>query len=224
VFTTVIYNYDTCAGRRPGCFEARGAAGRPLGAYFAHQAMLEAASVQAFHDLRADLAALGAPSSLVAAATRAAADEVRHARTCARLARHHDGRWHKPPAIPAPRRTAAALAEDNAVEGCVRETYGAAVAAYQARTAGDRRVRRAMSTIARDEAAHADLAWRVQRWLAPPLDASTQSRVRDYARAARSELFASSNREPVAGAGLPSAATARHLLSALDASLWHQLV
>ena len=224
VYTAVFLYEDTCAGRRPAGFEARGAAGRPLGAFFAHQAMLEAASVQAFHDLRADLTALGAPSSLVAAAARAAADEVRHARTCARLARRHGGRWHEPPAIPAPRRSAAALAEDNVVEGCVRETYGAAVAAYQARAAGDRRIRRAMATIARDEAAHAALAWRVHRWLAPQLDAATQARVRDASRAARAKLFASAKRASVPGAGLPSVATAHHLLSALDACLWQTLV
>ena len=49
------------------------------------------------------------------------------------------------------------VAMDNAAEGCVRETYGAAVAAFQGEWAQDRAVRRAMRAIADDEAEQASL-------------------------------------------------------------------
>jgi len=59
------------------------------------------------------------------------------------------------------RRTLFEVALENAVEGCVRETYGAAVGAWQARRAPDDRVRRAFAPVVADEARHADLAWDV---------------------------------------------------------------
>jgi hypothetical protein len=40
---------------------------------------------------------------------------------------------------------------DNAVEGCVRETFGAAVGLWQAKQAGDAKVAKAMRQIAPDE-------------------------------------------------------------------------
>ena len=48
-----------------------------------------------------------------------------------------------------------AIAIENAVEGCVRESFGALLATWQAKTAGDARVRAAMKRIARDETRHA---------------------------------------------------------------------
>ena len=53
------------------------------------------------------------------------------------------------------------VAAENAAEGCVCETFGAALAAWQAQWAEDRAVRRAMRAIARDEAEHAALGWAV---------------------------------------------------------------
>jgi rubrerythrin len=47
------------------------------------------------------------------------------------------------------------LALDNAVEGCVRESYAALLAAHQQHAARDPQVRRTYARIARDEARHA---------------------------------------------------------------------
>jgi hypothetical protein len=60
------------------------------------------------------------------------------------------------------------VAVENAVEGCVRETFGVAVAMIRAERAGDKQVRRAMRSIARDEMQHAELSWAVARWTSPP--------------------------------------------------------
>ncbi len=60
-------------------------------------------------------------------------------------------------------------------EGCIRETYGALLATWQAATAVDEQVRCAMAVVAVDETANALLAWDVRRW--------TDTRLGDGARA-----------------------------------------
>src|SRR5207244_884717 len=119
-------------GRRPAGLVAPSRSGRggdEVGAYWARAAHLEAASVHAFRTLAADLHAYGAPRRLVEAASRAAGDEVRHARACATLARRH-GSSPVPVVVRSPpSRSLVEIAEENAVEGCVRETWGALVAA-----------------------------------------------------------------------------------------------
>jgi hypothetical protein len=156
---------ECVAGRRPAAYRASAPrATTVVGAYFAEQAALEAASVRAFRDLDADLAALGAPRSLRHAARVAAAQEVRHAIACARLALAYGGDVKLPRIAPAKRRTLREVAVDNAREGVAREAFGAAIAAYQARAASCRHVRRAMRAIAHDEAGHADFALRLHRW------------------------------------------------------------
>ncbi|MEO8553227.1 MAG: ferritin-like domain-containing protein [Kofleriaceae bacterium] len=217
---------ECIGGRRPGNYRA-GVADDTCNAvarYLVRQAELEAASVRAFGDLYADLVELNAPAALCRAAIKAAADEVRHAEACARLAR----RFGASPAFhriaPAARRDLRALALDNAAEGCVRETYGAAVAGYQARTAQDRVVARAMYRIARDEAKHAALSWRIQRWVMPRLALADRPAVLATAARARAEL-AISTTEPALQStlGLPAPAAATAMLGELDARVWSPL-
>jgi hypothetical protein len=62
-----------------------------------------------------------------------------------------------------------AIALENAVEGCVRETYGAVVGLVEARVSRDPEVRRASRSIAADECRHAELSWAVAAWILPRL-------------------------------------------------------
>jgi hypothetical protein len=215
-----------CVGRRPpGLRASRGApAPTPVAEYFAACAHLEAASVPAFERLSRELAHLGAPASLVRLCRRAAADERRHALVMRRLAR---ARGAEPPPVElarVPLRGAAALALDNAVEGCVRETFGAAVGFYQARHASDPGVRGALAGIAKDEVRHAALAWKIAGWIEPRLS----SRERQRVRAARGRALAALRRElasaPAAGlelgAGLPPSAGALRMFQELERTLW----
>jgi hypothetical protein len=215
---------DYCVGgRRPAGYRSKTSCGS-VGEYLARQAELEAASVRAFEDLLADLLAHRAPMPLCYAARRAASDEVRHARLCDALARRHGVAPRYETVSAAPRRDRRALAVDNAVEGCVRETFGAVVGGYQARAAGDPEIRRAMNRIWRDEADHAALSWQLDRWLAPRLDDADRRAVRDAARAARSELAAdAAPAELRRVAGLPEPAVARAMLDALAARVWSAL-
>ena len=72
----------TASGRAPA---PSGAAGS-VGAVWADAARDEAEAVAAFAELAARLEAAGAPADLVERARRASGDEVRHVRTCRRLA------------------------------------------------------------------------------------------------------------------------------------------
>jgi rubrerythrin len=191
-----------------------------LGDFFARVAHLEAASVDAFVALGDELAERGAPRGLVKLAARCARDERRHARVTSRLARRFGG------AAPTPRvarprfRSATAMAIENAVEGCVRETYGAMVAMWQAAHAGDAEIAKAMDRIAIDETRHAAMAWSVARWLDLRLDARGRARVAAAKRAAIAELRREVATPPDASvvreAGVPNQAHAKMLLDAID--------
>ncbi|HEX4339080.1 MAG TPA: ferritin-like domain-containing protein [Polyangiaceae bacterium] len=216
-------------GRRPVNLVApprRESAGA-VAAYFEHAAFLEAASVRAFGELAVDLAACDAPPALFVEARRAARDELRHLRMTARLARRFGGR--APPsarAVGSPTRrwpTLASVARENAVEGCVRETYGALVAHYQAMHASDAVVRRTMSTIADDETRHAALSWSVFHF--------TAARLKKGSRAVVSARLASAidalhreveepDAELVRVAGLPTAVEQRRLLAQMKKYVW----
>src|SRR6185436_17624372 len=112
---------------------------------------------------------------------------------------------------------------ENAIEGCVRETFGALVATWQAANARDPRIARALRVIARDETRHASLAWRVQRFYAAKLSstdhAKTRAALRGAARALQREL-SEPHADLVVHAGTPTLAEQQRLFTALAAELW----
>jgi hypothetical protein len=208
-------------GRRPAGLR-RGSRRRgadALGGYFADAARLEAASVVAFDRLRDELARLDAPQELVRVAARSSRDEVRHARVTGRLARRF-GAEPGPVRVPrARRRSLEAVAIENAVEGCVRETFGAMLATWQARHATEPSVRAAMKRIAVDETRHAALAWAIDAWACRQLDEPSRRRLDRSRRAAVRKLLRDLGDEMPAAArrsaGLPSAREARAMASAM---------
>jgi len=171
-------------GRLPAglCRRPRSRGTDPVGAFFAEVAHLEAAAVSAFGQLAAELRRHDAPAPMVRAALRSRADEVRHARVTARLARRYGGRPVAPRVAAVAPRPLLDVAQDNAAEGCIRETYGALVAHAQARRAHDPRVRRALARIARDETRHAALSWSLDAWARARMT-STERRQLDRAQA-----------------------------------------
>ena len=212
-------------GRRPeGLVDCRPACrGDEVGASLAEAARLEAASVHAFRRLGGELASMKAPRALVKGAERAARDEVRHARVTSRLARRRG-------AVPAkvvidrrrPARSLEAFAIENAVEGCVRECFGALVATHQAACAPDPRLALEMRRIARDETRHAALAWEISRWIAPRLPADARGRVRRAMQDAVATLRREVGEMPLEVArelGLPAGDDARALVDAFAGSL-----
>ncbi len=219
--------YTPCGtGRRPEGLKPIAKAQGPSSTarLLAATAYLEAASVHAFEHLALELEAHGAPTRLSRAARRAARDEVRHARVIAALAEHEGGvvpevreQWREV-------RSLEDMALENAVEGCVRETFGAAIATIQAARAGDAKVRRAMNGIARDETRHAELSWAVARWLSPKLDVAARHRVHEAQDQAIAALARDAAHEPdpslTEKLGVPSAPQALAVLADLKAALW----
>jgi hypothetical protein len=224
------------AGRRPAglvaasASDTSGASDRlsASGAWWAQVARLEAGSIVAFAALEAELGAHGAPRALCDAARRAAADEVRHAALAGALARSR-GVAPLPAVIDLSEiRTLEEIARDNAVEGCVRETYGAACAAWQAADPrADPDCRAALAHIAADERRHAILAWDVHDWLGGALSPRAQRRVADArveaARALTDEVTAEAEAREARWLsescvlGLPGPAHARRIAAAVAA-------
>ena len=139
-----------------------------LGRSWLEAARAEAASVPAFLGLARDLTTVGAPRALVARAVSAARDEVRHARLCRDLASPELGREVRPIAPPLPpseneRRTVMLerLAIESWHDGCLGEGTAARRAQLALKGVRDARAGAALAGIARDEAAHAELAWAV---------------------------------------------------------------
>jgi hypothetical protein len=125
---------------------------------------------------------------------------------------------------PQPLRSRVALALDNAVEGCVRESFGALVAQFQAEHATDDEVRRAMARIADDETRHAELSWALHAWLWSGLDETERAVVREAQLAAaarlRHELEAPVAAALTTVAGIPTTQTSLSLFDAVASQLW----
>lgn len=198
-------------GRRPAGWSATGGDGtNAIGVYFASCAELEAVSVDAFRELASELAFHGAPRALVERCERAAREEIVHASLVGDLARRFGSAM---PAISRAPRTAPRplvdIAVENAVEGCVRELFGAAQARVRASCARDAEIRAVMARIADDEARHADLSAAIGAYLDERLTVAERARVRAAMAEARRELRAEIARAEVdpelqERAGVPS--------------------
>lgn len=215
-----------CAiGRRPHGLVSSGVSDcdEALGRFFAEAAHLEAASVPAFAQLRAELERHGAPRALRDLALLSALEEVHHTRLTSALARRFGAEPLVPTVEPRAARSLFALALDNATEGCVRETFGALVASHQAQAAGDEAVRSTLGGIAADETRHAELSWAIDAWARAQLSPAERLQLDLAQRAALAALRKELER-PVApalvtGAGLPDPAQAVAMLDAFEKEL-----
>ena len=175
----------------------------------------------AFRKLRSELSAHGAPRFLIRAAERAARDEIRHARMARALARRHGGVWRAPIVTDTAPRDVEAIATENAVEGCVRETFGAVLATWQARAAKDASIRATMERIARDETRHAVLAHNVDAWIIKKLDRTARGRVQRARQLAFEGLVTTCGEldcKTRAALGLPTGSETRQLATRMAAA------
>nr|WP_242589030.1 ferritin-like domain-containing protein [Corallococcus macrosporus] len=213
-------------GRRPVGLQVAEACEAPeaLGRYFADAAHLEAASVHAFLRLRDELELHGADVGLQDAARRSAMEEVQHARVTDRLARRFGGTPQRPVVEDLPPRSLVEVALENAVEGCVRETYGALLAHHQALHARDLEVREAMVRIAEDETRHAALSWDIDQWARPRLSTQEREALREAQKRAvallREEVLVPLDASIITEAGMPTPEAALALLDTLEQDLW----
>jgi hypothetical protein len=189
-------------------------------------AAAEGASVAAFERMAAELEEHGLPARLVADARRAADDEARHFRMTTALARKFGARASPGRVMPQPNRTLLDMALENVREGVVRETVGAIMGHWQARHAGERAVRRAMSRIAHDETSHAVLSWAVHASARARLshadrgvlDAAREDALREITRSMDTPVPA----ELTERAGVPGPTVARAILERSRAELFER--
>ncbi|MBC8134182.1 MAG: ferritin-like domain-containing protein [Deltaproteobacteria bacterium] len=211
----------TIAPRRHACADRMD---RTLASYLCEAAELEAASVPAFARLAVDLAHHGAPRDLILAARSAMTDEARHWQRTRDLARRHGARPVRPTIAPTAVLPLEDVAIQNVVEGCVRETFGAMVAAHQSAQAEDADVRGLMREIAVDELGHAALSFRIDAWAVGRLGETFLETRRDAALTAVQELLVAVRNTPDAqfltAAGLPARDQSHALLAAACAQIW----
>ena len=163
-------------------------------------------------------------SRLQDAALVSALEEVLHTDVSTRLAHRFGATPRRPEVAELPLRSLFEVALDNAVEGCVRETFGALVGHYQALHARDSEVREAMARIAEDETRHAELAWAIDRWAREQLSAAERAALREAQREAvvtlREEVALPLDAALVTEAGMPAPEVAASLVDTLEQELW----
>jgi len=189
--------------------------------WFARAFHAEASSVGAFLQLQSELTRHHAPQELLVRCMQAAKEEVMHARMMSKYCADEGGKAPTLEFGDVPDRSLFELALDNAVEGCIFETYAALRAHYQAKNAQDTRVRKMMKVIARDETKHAQLAWDIHQWLFAQLNAEQQEQLKQAQKDAYIQLQKSADRAAmspmVAQLGLPSPQLAKDLCQRLAA-------
>jgi hypothetical protein len=212
-----------CVGRRPaGLSSVPSAGASALGDYYASVAHLEGAAVLAFEVIERELARFGAPRELQRRAQRARADEERHYDQMAAMARREGSLVAGVGAEAQGERSLLEAALENAVEGCVREAWGALSAHYQAVTAADLEARQLWHDTARDESEHAELSFALHAWFMLQLTADEQKLVDAAMQRARLELRAelvSATAPPPAvvhHAGIPEPVRAAALFGELE--------
>lgn len=151
---------------------------------YARSALFEHASVASFARFALELCSVGAPADLLVATQRAIGDEVRHARLCFSLASAYAGAPMGPSTLAMGHeagraRSAEEIAAAVVIEGCINETISAILVAAERDRAGDPAVRQALSSIAEDEAAHAELAFRYVAWAHEHGGESVRRAIRD---------------------------------------------
>lgn len=152
--------------------------------WLSRAAYIEGRSALAFANVADSLAFHRAPVHLIRAVTSAASDELRHAQIFGRLASGYGcTALHLGPS-PNRMESLEDLAIENAVDGCVVETWGARLAEWQSNAARDPAVRAAFSAISGDELRHAMLARALDEWFRSQLSLSSRSRVGDARRTA----------------------------------------
>jgi hypothetical protein len=167
------------------------------GAYFAQMAHEESASVHAFRCMKQELLRFGAPVDLVNAATRAEREEIVHARLMSRHARAFGGVGVPARTKKTVQRSLEAMAIENAVEGCVNETFGALLMTWQAQHAASPDLRNTLARIARDETGHAALSQAVASWAESQLGERARMRVQRARARAVEKLRTQAARSPI---------------------------
>ncbi len=179
----------------------------------------------AFEQLAQRLAALDAPPQLVERSLDAVVDEFAHSVAMKSLAARERAEVPSYSQRPHAEQSLEELATDNAVEGCVRETFAALLAVHQSEHGTDPSIREAFGSIAADETQHAELSRDVHRWAIAQLGHDARARVEAAMRASIDELRSECaqpalNPRDRLRLGLPDERAMLAMLAMLDRALW----
>ncbi len=171
-----------------------------LAAAWTEIALMEHASVASFARFALELVSVGAPAALLQAAASAMQDETRHAQGCFALASRYGGA----DVGPGPLDVTGALDGCNleqitlgaVQEGCIGETAAALEAMEAWQHCVDEPTRELLGQIAREEAQHAELAWRFVAWALRRSAPALRERVAAAFRAALSAAEAGARPSP----------------------------
>jgi hypothetical protein len=137
------------------------------GEFYRTIALMEHASIAAFHHFALELLSFGAPSHLLEQTQTAISDEIRHAKTAFSLASDLLGESISPAQMNLEidlAKDLCTLAERVAREAAINETLAVIIASHQLTTVKDPAIFAYLSEVIRDETRHAELAWETLRW------------------------------------------------------------
>ena len=153
------------------------AAGAVVAQVWAVRYGVETGASLRFAALAEGMRAAGAPATLVDLATRASADEVRHAAHCADILRSRGA--DVPPAEtrllffgPRDLEPEQRLTYEVVAQSCISETESMATLVTLLDAAGDAHLRTVLQELARDEVQHARLGWAYLAWAKDRFDLS----------------------------------------------------
>lgn len=199
-----------------------------LGEYLADMAAMETAAITAFQYLSRELEAYDAPAELIARARLAVAEESRHAEMAGLLSAAYDA---EVPAVNVDDfvlRSLYEIALENAVEGCVNETFAAACGLWQSEHAQLDVFREVIAHISDEETGHAALSWDIHAWVMPQLTEAQRTQITVAQTEALDKLMADFKQEgnPVLqrAFGLPTRDDAARLFTQLQETVWGVLV
>jgi len=198
-----------------------------LGQYLVDMTAMETAAITAFHYLSLELEAYDAPQALIARAREAVIEEARHAEMAAQLAAAYDLDMKEVTVDAFTLRPLYQIALENAVEGCINETFAAACGLWQSELAQHDVFRMAIGDITEDELGHAALSWDIHQWVMPQLSQVEQERIRVAQAEAVDNLVNDFKQEsnPVLqqAFGLPTKDDAARLFAELKDSVWEMV-
>mgnify|MGYP000088379020 FL=1 len=195
-----------------------------IGQYLADMTAMETAAITAFYYLSRELEAYAAPAELIARAREAVLEETRHSEMAALLAASFDAEMPEISVDDFCLRPLYEIALENAVEGCVNETFAAACGLWQSEYAQLDVFRKVIGHITEEEMGHAALSWDIHQWIMPQLSQAEQEQIHRAQASAVDSLVDDFKQEsnPVLhqAFGLPTKEDATRLFTQLKNSVW----
>ena len=167
--------YEVVEGRRMVQTSFRSSNPQDLAGYFASVAQEEAVSVYAFQEMLFFLKERNAPDHLIQACHKAIHEEKEHTAMMTQLAHQHGCTQA---AIKIKRGSFSSMfdfAMQNAIAGCIEETWASVLALYRAQHTPKYQER--FTQIARDEIGHAQLSWHIHQWAMSQLSTPEQQHI-----------------------------------------------